>query len=168
MKLRLAAIAMAAALTVFAAGCSKKDKASADQAREKARTEAHKLSTEAKQEAQKLSTEAKQEAQKLGSEVDKGMNGSPSPSVDQAERKLQHAGQVAGHGTLIARVKTKLAADVGLDTMSTVRVDVKGSVVTLSGTIVGANQKRLAEQSAAQVTGVSRVVNNLIEVEPGG
>jgi osmotically-inducible protein OsmY len=157
MKLRPTAIAMAIALIAFIAGCSRQERVNADKARDKARAEAHKLSTEAKQEAQKLSVE-----------VGKGMNGSPSPSADQAEHKLQHAGQEVSHETLIARVKTKIAANVGLATMSTVRVDVNGSVVTLSGTVVGADQKRLAGESASQVDGVSHVVNNIIEVEPGG
>jgi osmotically-inducible protein OsmY len=156
MKLRLTAIAVAA-LMAFVAGCNKQSQEKVDRAQDKARAEAHKLSTQAKQEARKVSDE-----------VGKGMNGSPSPSADQAERKLQHAGQVVSHETLIARVKTKLAADVGLATMSTVRVDVNGSVVTLSGTVVAADQKRLAGESAAQVDGVSRVVNNIIQVEPGG
>jgi osmotically-inducible protein OsmY len=149
--------------------CSKTDQ-------EQAQARANEAQAKTKAAMHKLDTEAKVEAHKLNSELGKGMNGSTALSTNGADAKLDHAGQVArteaaqagrklDHATVIARVKAKLAADVGLATVANVRVDAAGSIVTLSGTVSTADQKRLAEQAASQVDGVTHVVDQ-IQVQP--
>jgi osmotically-inducible protein OsmY len=61
----------------------------------------------------------------------------------------------------MAKVKAKLASDVGLSTVTTVDVRTTGDVVTLRGTVSTLEQKQHAEQAALQVAGVRRVVNEL-------
>lgn len=156
-------IALAVALLT---GCSKSDQQRAQdrakEAAEKTRTEMHKLGTEAKAEAQKLNSE-------LGQGVHRN-------STSEAAAKLDHAGQIAhreaaeagrklDRATLIARVKAKLASNVSVGTITNVRVDVNGSTAVLSGTVSTTDQKRLAEQAASQVDGISHVENQ-IQVQP--
>lgn len=149
-------------------GCSQADKEKARERAEQAKQEARKLGTEAKVKAKELNS-------KLGQSLD-GRNAGGTAASQTPEQKLHEAaavarqeGRVAGkkldHAGLVARVKTKLADDVGLATVSGVSVDVTGSVVTLSGTVSSEDQKRQAERSAAAVGGVSRVVNQL-SVQP--
>lgn len=153
MNFRAAALTITA-LVGFLIGCSTQDQEKVDQANAKANAE-----------AKKLTAEVKQEAHKVSDEVAKGMNGPVSPSAAEAERKLHDAGRTVDHATLVARVKTKLAADVGLSTAESVRVDANGSVITLSGAADTAEARQAAERAAASVDGVSRVVDN-IAVQP--
>jgi osmotically-inducible protein OsmY len=149
-----AAVLTTTALAGLLIGCSRQDQEKVDQANAKANAE-----------AKKLTAEVKQEAHKLSDDVAKGMNGPVSPSTAEAKRKLQDAGRTVDHATLVARVKTKLAADVGLSTASSVRVDANGNVITLSGTTATAEAKQAAEQAASAVDGVSRVIDNIV-VQP--
>ncbi|WP_051669610.1 BON domain-containing protein [Bryobacter aggregatus] len=75
-----------------------------------------------------------------------------------AEREMDDAGTTTA-------VKTKLAADVRLSTLTSINVDSVGSTVTLSGHVPTAADKRKAEETAMSVSGVTKVVNNL-EVKP--
>jgi osmotically-inducible protein OsmY len=79
--------------------------------------------------------------------------------------ELRDAGGKAGvkldQASIIAKVKAKLATDVGLSAAATVDVDANGQVVTLRGTVASDEQKRQAERSAANVDGVTAVVNHL-------
>jgi osmotically-inducible protein OsmY len=90
----------------------------------------------------------------------------------EAERKIDHAGEVAkrdaaqagqklDHAALLAKVKAKLATDAGLRTVSTVDVDLTGDTVTLRGTVSSPEQKQSAERAAAQVDGIAHVINQL-------
>ena len=63
---------------------------------------------------------------------------------------------------MLARVKSRLAADAGLSTLTSVSVAVNGSVVTLTGTVANVDQKKAAASAASQVDGVSRVRNDLL------
>jgi osmotically-inducible protein OsmY len=147
-------------------GCSQSD-------RERAQERAKEASAKADSEMHKLGNDAKADARKLNSEIQQGMN---STSTRDANAKLDHAAQIArtemaeagrklDRAGVIASVKAKLAADVGLTTMSNVRVDANGSTVILSGTVSTADQRRLAEQAASQVDGVAKV-RNQIQVQP--
>ncbi len=75
-----------------------------------------------------------------------------------AERKMDNSGTTAS-------VKTKLAADVRLSTLTSINVDSSGSTVTLTGSVPTADDKRKAEEVAKSVDGVTRVISNL-EVRP--
>jgi len=63
---------------------------------------------------------------------------------------------------LTTKVKSALAADVGLKTLTGINVDTAGSVVTLKGSVDTTANKSRAEQVARAVEGVSSVKNELI------
>ena len=69
--------------------------------------------------------------------------------------------QDAHDATLTTKVKSALAADVGLKTLTGINVDTSGSVVTLKGSVDTAANKSRAEQVARGVEGVSSVKNEL-------
>jgi osmotically-inducible protein OsmY len=62
---------------------------------------------------------------------------------------------------MAAKVKAKLASDVGLSTVTGVDVDTSGHVVTLRGTVSSESQKLEAERAASHVNGVEKVINDL-------
>jgi osmotically-inducible protein OsmY len=61
---------------------------------------------------------------------------------------------------LTAKVKSALAADVGLKTLK-IDIDSAGENVTLKGTVDGADTKRRVEEVARTVKGVGTVKNEL-------
>jgi len=145
--MRLFSAVLGIALVIGLASCNSSDRRKAD---EQAHEAEHELSADAK----KAGHEIKKDAKELGHQVDNAMG----PNGTSAGQKLDHA-------TLTARVKSKLAADAGLSTLSSVDVDVNGSVVTLSGTAANGDQRKAAEVAAAQVEGVTQV-RNQITVRP--
>ena len=68
--------------------------------------------------------------------------------------------QGAKDATLTTKVKSALAADVGLSTLK-IDVDSEGSTVTLKGTVDSADKKQRAEEVARKVDGVATVRNQL-------
>jgi osmotically-inducible protein OsmY len=64
------------------------------------------------------------------------------------------------NAALTGKVKSALAADVGLRTLN-INVDSSGSVVTLKGQVDSADTKRRAEEVARKVEGVTSVRNEL-------
>ena len=67
----------------------------------------------------------------------------------------------AHDATLTTKVKSALAADVGLKTLTGISVTSDGSTVTLQGAVDTDANKRRAEQVARGVDGVSSVKNEL-------
>lgn len=167
-------IACCCAAFLIASGCSQSDQQTARdreaQAKEKARQAADRLNADAK----KVGQEIKQDARDLNHKLGAALNGTAPASngASEAEQKVARGGHdlrvEAGrarvkldHAAMIAKVKAKLAHDVGLSTMTNVDVDTSGQVVTLRGTVDSIQQKQMAEQAAMQVSGVTRVVNDL-------
>jgi osmotically-inducible protein OsmY len=74
-------------------------------------------------------------------------NESPEAQVNDAE--------------ITAQVKSKLASDVGLSTLTNVSVNSTNGVVTLSGQVDSADRKARAEADAKSIPKVVRVINNL-------
>ena len=74
-------------------------------------------------------------------------NESPENQVNDAE--------------ITAQVKSKLASDVGLSTVTNISVNSTNGVVTLAGQVDNADLKAKAEASAKSVPKVVRVINNL-------
>jgi hyperosmotically inducible periplasmic protein len=72
----------------------------------------------------------------------------------------QTAGQYVDDRTITASVKSKLVADRAAN-LTRVDVDTTNHVVSLNGVVQSADQKRRAEELAAQVHGVRSVNNNL-------
>jgi osmotically-inducible protein OsmY len=105
---------------------------------------------EARQKIRKLGNEAKQRVR----EADRDIAKTVQPDSRQAGAKLDDA-------ALLAKVKTKLASDVGLATLKDINIDTHDSVVTLRGTVGSAAQRQEAERATSQVSGVSKVVNEL-------
>lgn len=120
-------------------------------------------------------TRARQEAHDLRRKIDQAVNsGGPAhpATTEQAENKLRQggedlrrAGEKAGikldRATLIAKVKTKLATDIGLSTATSIQVDVRNQTVILTGNVASQDVKHQAEQVVGELDGVSKVINDL-------
>jgi osmotically-inducible protein OsmY len=135
--MRILSVILGFPLLLGLAACSPSDQ---ERAKEQARENGRELSHEAKVAGEEI----KKDAKDLSRQVDAAVQ----PRLD--------------HAALVAKVKSKLASDAGLSTLSHVEVDADGSVVTLSGTVTNETQKRAAEIAAAKVDGVSRVENRLV------
>jgi len=62
---------------------------------------------------------------------------------------------------ITAQVKSKLASDVGLSTVTNISVNSTNGVVTLAGQVNSTEAKAHAETVAATVPKVVRVINNI-------
>jgi len=175
---RLLAICVCFILVTLTTGCSQSDQQAAHQREEEAKIKAHEGAERLSHDAKKLGHEVKQEAHALGHEIGTALN-STAPGANGtsgAKEKLARgtqdlrveagkAGVKIDHAALLAKVKAKLATDVGLSTVTGVDVDTSGQVVTLRGTVDSVQQKEQAEQAVMQVKGVARVINDL-QVRP--
>ena len=74
-------------------------------------------------------------------------NESPERQVDDAQ--------------IMAQVKSKLAADIGLSTVTNISVNSTNGVVTLAGLVDSEATKTKAESAAKSVPNVVRVIDNL-------
>jgi osmotically-inducible protein OsmY len=163
-----AACAMALALVWSACSQSDKDKARqrAAEAREKAREEAHELAHQAKRAANAIDRQIHQAANDTGA---RSGSDSADEKLHRGGQEVREAGDEAkvklDRAALIAKVKAKLASDVGLSTVTSIDVDGSGQVVTLRGTVDTPEQKRQAEYAVRRVNGVREVVNEL-QVKP--
>ena len=85
-------------------------------------------------------------------------------SMEQAKEKAKVAGAEAKRATknaaLTGKVKSALAADVGLKTVK-IDVDSEDGVVTLKGNVDSADTKHRVEATTRKVSGVTRVRNEL-------
>ena len=85
-------------------------------------------------------------------------------SMNEAKEKAKQTGAEAKRATqnaaLTGKVKSALAADVGLKTVK-IDVDSAEGVVTLKGEVDTQDTKRRAEATARKVSGVSEVRNQL-------
>jgi osmotically-inducible protein OsmY len=159
---------------LLVAGCSQSDQQTARdreaQAKEKAREAADRLNHDAKKFGQQIKQDARVLNHKLGAALNS--TAPTSSGTSQAEQKVargtrelrveaDQAGVKLDHAAVIAKVKAKLASDVGLSTVTNVDVDTSGQVVTLRGMVDSVQQKQMAEHAAMQVSGVTRVVNDL-------
>jgi hyperosmotically inducible protein len=78
----------------------------------------------------------------------------PGEATPETKQKMSNAG-------LTGRVKSALAADVGLKTLAGVDVDSANGVVTLKGHVDSNDTKKRAEAVAKKVDGVKSVKNQL-------
>jgi hyperosmotically inducible periplasmic protein len=88
---------------------------------------------------------------------------------ERAEQRTETAADRAGgamsDASITTAVKSKMAADVRMSTLTSVDVDTNGAVVTLSGHVPTEADKTQAETVAKSVDGVARIENKL-EVRP--
>jgi hyperosmotically inducible protein len=83
------------------------------------------------------------------------------PHVPTAQDRA-HNREAVSDSTITGKVKSALAADVGLKTVTGINVETDNSgVVTLTGKVDSADVKKRAEQVAKKVGGVKSVKNNI-------
>jgi hyperosmotically inducible protein len=83
---------------------------------------------------------------------------SKTPSAEERAKNRE----AVSDATITGKVKTALAADVGLKTVTSINVDTDDNgVVTLKGKVNSADQKKRAEAVAKKVSGVKSVKNQL-------
>ena len=88
------------------------------------------------------------------------------PTAPSAEDRAKNR-EAVSDTTITGKVKTALAADVGLKTVTGINVDTDaGGVVTLTGKVDSADMKKRAEMVAKKVGGV-KSVNNKLTVTKG-
>ena|SRR6185436_815232 len=68
--------------------------------------------------------------------------------------------------TITSKVKSKLASDVRMGTLTNVDVNTTNGVVTLAGEVHNEDEKRAVEEVTRKVPGVVQVSNNL-QIAPG-
>src|SRR5579863_10418797 len=159
-------------------GCSPSDREKTRERTEEARRKADRGAARAREEAHELAHRAKEGAHELEHNIRDAVNGTGSAQdgngaarqkLRRGSEDLRAAGSEAqvklSHAAMIAKVKAKLANDVGLSTVTSVEVDTSGQVVTLRGTVSSPEQKQQAENAVRQVSGVTRVINEL-QVQP--
>jgi osmotically-inducible protein OsmY len=132
---------------------------------------------QAKQQGREDISKARNEIRKDAKELDQKVNAAVQPDQESASDKLSHAkeeiksdasraGIKIDQATLLAKVKASLLSNAGLSTLTSVNVQLDGTVVTLSGTVANDNQKRSAGDAASQVSGITRVQNHLTVQQP--
>ena len=87
--------------------------------------------------------------------------------TEEAKRLGRKIGAGANDGWLWTKTRAALAAEDDLRD-STINVDVENEVVTLSGTVANAAQKRKAEDVARGIEGVKNVRSQLTITAIGG
>lgn len=70
-------------------------------------------------------------------------------------------GETLDDAAITARVKTEIAQTQGIGEAAMINVDTYRGVVSLAGFVDSEQQRRMAEQAASKVKGVTRVINNL-------
>jgi hyperosmotically inducible periplasmic protein len=83
------------------------------------------------------------------------------PNTQERAQNRETVTSTAAGATLTTKVKTALASDAGLGTMTSIDVDSKDGVVTLKGKVDSADMKKKAGEIAKKVGGVKSVKNEL-------
>lgn len=103
--------------------------------------------------------ERAQNRDKVATEADKAKE--KLPTADERAKNRETVTSTAAGATLTTKVKTALASDAGLSTMTSIDVDSKDGVVTLKGKVDSADMKKKAGEIAKKVGGVKSVKNQL-------
>ena len=83
------------------------------------------------------------------------------PTAEERAGNRREVSKSAAGAALTTKVKTALARDEGMRTMTSIDVDSEDGVVTLKGKVDSADAKKKAEAIAKKVDGVKRVKNEL-------
>jgi len=97
--------------------------------------------------------------EKVQAQTDKATEKLPSAEERAKNRETVSSGTAGA--ALTTKVKTALASDAGLSTMTNIDVDSKDGVVTLKGKVDSADMKKKAGDVAKKVSGVKSVKNEL-------
>ncbi len=112
----------------------------------------------ARQELSKAQNETRSAARKLEGDIKSASERTRTNGVQGAQAKLDQA-------AILAKIKAKLASDLGIGTVASIDVDLAGEVVTLHGHVSSSEQRTRAEEAVKEVPNVGSVVNRLT-VEP--
>ena len=83
------------------------------------------------------------------------------PTADERAKNRDKVSTTASSAALTTKVKSALAKDSGMGTMTSIDVDSDKGVVTLKGKVDTAEAKKKAEEIAKKVDGVKSVKNQL-------
>jgi len=83
------------------------------------------------------------------------------PTAEERAKNRETVSSGAAGAALTTKVKSALASDAGLSTMTNIDVDSKDGVVTLKGKVDSADMKKKAGDIAKKVSGVKSVKNEL-------
>lgn len=83
------------------------------------------------------------------------------PNEQERAQNRREVSKSAAGTALTTKVKSALAADVGMRTVTGINVDSEDGVVTLKGKVTSADHKKRAEAVAKKVEGVKKVKNEL-------
>ena len=83
------------------------------------------------------------------------------PSAEERAKNRETVSSTAASAALTTKVKTALAKDEGMKTMTSINVDSNNGVVTLKGRVDSADAKKKAADIAKKVEGVKSVKNEL-------
>jgi hyperosmotically inducible periplasmic protein len=97
--------------------------------------------------------------EKVQAQTDKATEKLPSAEERAKNRETVSSGTAGA--ALTTKVKSALASDAGLSTMTNIDVDSKDGVVTLKGKVDSADMKKKAGDVAKKVSGVKSVKNEL-------
>lgn len=103
--------------------------------------------------------ERAQNREKVANEADKAKES--LPSAEERAKNRETVSSTTASATLTTKVKSALAADAGLGTMTDINVDSNNGVVTLKGKVDSADMKKKAGDIAKKVSGVKSVKNEL-------
>ena len=144
-------------------GCSQSD-------RQKAQEEADRAAAKTQELARKAGEKAKAAGQDVAAQIKTNSTDEAQAKLENGAQELKRAGKSAAvkldKASMVARIKARLANDVGLKTVSTIEVEANGASVTLAGTVSSLEQKQAAERSALAVPGVEKVHNELRVEQP--
>jgi len=103
----------------------------------------------------------REKAAGLAAQTAKGEAGKiASKAADTASDAADKLGDRVADGALTAKIKSKMALDDHVQARA-INVDTAGSVVTLSGVVASADQRKRALQLARDTDGITRVVDKL-------
>ena len=83
------------------------------------------------------------------------------PTAEERAGNRREVSKSAAGAALTTKVKTALASDIGMKSVTNIDVDSADGVVTLKGKVDSADTKKKAEAVAKKVDGVKRVKNEL-------
>ena len=83
------------------------------------------------------------------------------PTAEERAKNRETVSSSASNAALTTKVKSALANDSGMGTMTSINVDSDKGVVTLKGKVDSAAAKKKAEEIANKVEGVKSVKNQL-------
>lgn len=161
----ISAVGFVGIALLVSSGCSQAD-------RDEAKARAERMEARTKQEAKRLEDKTKDAASEISDKTKSALDDhqgnmtSAREKLEKGASDVKAEGRRAGvnlrDGAITAKVKTKLAADVGLNSITNVSVETSGHIVTLRGAVASQEKKQEIERATLAVDGVTKVNNELV------